>query len=162
VEAGIARILRFQHDDGGFGLWVGTPAEAHYTAYALWGLGLAREAGYAVDGAALASGAAYLKRRADETARVGARTQEIAGVGGTRAFVLYVLALAGQPQPGSLAQLYERRTLLPIYGRAYLALGLHKAGRDDLARALAAELGERVSGGGGPIMLHEDLHDLGW
>jgi uncharacterized protein YfaS (alpha-2-macroglobulin family) len=162
VEAGIAKILRFQHDDGGFGLWIGAPAEAHYTAYALWGLGLAREAGYAVDGGALASGAAYLKRRADETAGTGASTGEIAGAEGTRAFVLYVLALAGQPQPGSLAQLYERRALLPIYGRAYLALGLHKAGRDDLARALAAELGEHVPGGGGPIVLREDQRDLGW
>ena len=27
-------MLRHQHEDGGFGLWPGTPAALHYTAYA--------------------------------------------------------------------------------------------------------------------------------
>src|SRR5581483_776885 len=48
VQAGIAKMLRHQHDDGGFGLWIGAPAETHYTAVALWGLGVAKAAGFAV------------------------------------------------------------------------------------------------------------------
>jgi uncharacterized protein YfaS (alpha-2-macroglobulin family) len=46
VRAGIAKILRHQNDDGGFGLWIGAESELHYTAYALWGLEIARRGGY--------------------------------------------------------------------------------------------------------------------
>ena len=33
IQAGLAKLLRFQHDDGGFGLWIGAPPEVQYTAY---------------------------------------------------------------------------------------------------------------------------------
>src|SRR6185295_17859589 len=85
VLTGVAKILRHQHDDGGFGLWIGAPAETHYTAVALWGLGVAKAAGFAVDERALAQGAAYLKRRVGEAPASGHGGGEIAGVEGARA-----------------------------------------------------------------------------
>jgi uncharacterized protein YfaS (alpha-2-macroglobulin family) len=162
VEAGVAKILRFQHDDGGFGLWIGAPAETHYTAYGLWGLAMARAAGYEVDAAALENGAAYLKQRADERPEAGGSSGEVAGEEGDRAFAHYVLAVLGKPEPGSLAQLHERRAMLPIYGRAFLARGLWKAGQKDLARALASELGALVPGAAGPALVREGERNLDW
>jgi uncharacterized protein YfaS (alpha-2-macroglobulin family) len=160
VEAGIAKIARHQHDDGGFGLWIGTPAEPQYTAYALWGLTLAREGGYRVDARVLDSGAAYLERTVDAQPETGTSAAQIAGEDGERAFALFVLAALGKPKPGSLAQLFEHRAELPVYGQAFLARGLFKAGRADLARAVADELVAAIPGPGRTAIVHEGVRGL--
>jgi hypothetical protein len=162
VQAGIAKIFRHQHDDGGFGLWIGAEPEVHYTAYALWGLSLARAAGYPVDDRAVASGAGYLERYVDEKPGQGALAAQLAADQGDRAFAHYVLALLGKPEVGSLARLYEARAQMPIYGRAFLARGLKEAGRADLAAALAGELAALVPGTSSPAILREGERDLDW
>jgi uncharacterized protein YfaS (alpha-2-macroglobulin family) len=162
VEAGIAKIGRHQHDDGGFGLWIGTPPEAHYTAYALWGLMLARDAGYHVDERVVTSGLGYLKRYVDAHAQTGASAAEIAGAEGDRAFAHYVLAALGQPVAGSLSQLFEHRSQLPIYGKAFLARGLFKAGSTDLAHTVIAELVAAIPGAGQTAIIREGQRELGY
>jgi uncharacterized protein YfaS (alpha-2-macroglobulin family) len=159
VEAGLAKIARHQHDDGGFGLWIGTPPEAHYTAYALWGLMLARDAGYKVDEHVLTAGLAYLKRYVDARPEGGGSHGQMVGEGGDRAFAHYVLAALGKPEPGSLAQLFEHRAQLPLYGKAFLARGLFKAGNADLARTVIAELVAAIPGTGTAI-IRETERDL--
>ena len=162
VEAGLAKIARHQHDDGGFGLWIGTPPEVHYTAYGLWGLMLARAGGYQVDDKVLAAGAGYLKRFVDARPEAGTSAAQIAGEDGDRAFAHYVLAALGQAQAGSLAQLFEHRAELPIYGRAFLARGLFAAGRKDLARTLAGELVATIPGAGRAAIIQEPERGLGY
>jgi hypothetical protein len=162
VEAGIAKIGRHQHDDGGFGLWIGSPPDAHYTAYALWGLLLAREGGFRVDERVLTSGAAYLKRYVDANPEAGQNAAQIAAEEGDRAFAHYVLAALGKAEPGSLAQLFEHRGELPIYGKAFLARGLLATGRADLARALAAELVAAIPGAGQVALVRERERGLSY
>ena len=162
IQKGIDKVLRYQHDDGGFGLWIGTPPEVHYTAYGLWGLTVARAAGYSFDERILSSGAAYLKRYVDTQPGAGGSRAQIVAEAGDRAFAHYVLAVLGQPQQGSLAQMYEQRAQLPIFGRAFLARALFKAGRADVARSLVGELTALLPGTSGPAVIKEGERDLGW
>jgi alpha-2-macroglobulin len=163
IAAGIAKILRHQHDDGGFGLWPGAPPETHYTAYALWGLELARAAGHQVDEHALDSGARYLRSRLVAAAAApGGNAAELTGEIGAGAFAAHVLASLGAADAGLLAQLHERRHQLPTDGRAFLALALAAGGRRDLATAVAAELAARVPGGTGPAVVREGQPELAW
>lgn len=162
ITAGVARILRFQHEDGGFGLWIGAPPEPHYTAFALWGLGLARKAGFKVDETALASGVKYLKAHFSSSARDGGSGSEYFGNEGARAFDLYVLATLGELDEAGMAQLFETRGNLPIDARAFLAAALHRAGRTAMANTLARELVALLPVGGGPALLDEGARDLSW
>src|SRR6185295_15648038 len=125
--------------DGGFGLWIGAPAELHYTAYGLWGLEVARAGGFEVDAQAISRGARYLRSRLAEPP-VGRGADELAGEGGSRAFAHYVLAALDHAEQGGLTQLLERRAELPVFGRAFLARALVRAGRAPEGRTLATEL----------------------
>jgi alpha-2-macroglobulin len=155
VEKGIAKVLRHQHDDGGFGLWIGTPSEVHYTAYGLWGLTVARAAGYSFDERVLSSGAAYLKHYVDTQPGAGGSRTQIVAESADRAFAHYVLAILGHPEPGSLARMYEHRAELPIFGRAFLARALYKSGRTDVARSLVGEITASLPGSSGPAVIRE-------
>jgi uncharacterized protein YfaS (alpha-2-macroglobulin family) len=157
IEIGIAKILRHQHEDGGFGLWIGANPEPHYTATGLWGLSVAKAAGFQVDGAALERGAQYLR---DTISKAGiSHGTEFLGVRGTQAFAEYVLATLGHADAGVLARLYEDRATLPIYGRAFLLRALLAAGRADLAKSLADELLSAVPASG---LIHEVAGELSW
>jgi len=162
IQAGLGKLLRFQHEDGGFGLWIGAPPEVHYTAYALWGLSLARAAGYKIDDHVISNGAGYLKRYVDSKPEQGSSGSALAAEAADRAFSHYVLALVGQPEAGSLVQLYEQRARMPIFGRAFLARGLREAGRADLAATMAGELVALLPGAAGPAILREGEHDFDW
>jgi uncharacterized protein YfaS (alpha-2-macroglobulin family) len=155
VEVGIAKILRHQSEDGGFGLWIGAQPEAQYTATGLWGLSVAKAAGFKVDDEAVKKGAAYLRKHAE----FAGHGTELLGQHGTRAFAAYVLASLGQADQGTLARMFEDRASLPIYGRAFLLRALLAAGRADLSKPLAVELGALVPGTG---LIHEVKGELSW
>jgi uncharacterized protein YfaS (alpha-2-macroglobulin family) len=161
IEIGIAKILRHQHEDGGFGLWIGATPEPHYTATGLWGLSVAKAAGFKVDGDALDRGAKYLR---DSISRAGlSHGTEFLGVRGTQAFAEYVLATLGHADAGMLGRLFEDRTTLPIYGRAFLLRALLAAGRADLAKSLADELWQfAASTSESAGLVHEIPGELDW
>jgi uncharacterized protein YfaS (alpha-2-macroglobulin family) len=162
VRAGIAKIVRHQSDGGGFGLWLGTPPEVHYTAYALWGLHVAAAAGFVVPTAVLKDGARYLKAQLGDRPASGKSAAQVAGEAGARAFAHAVLAELGKGDGGALAQMFELRAQLPIYGRAFLLMALGHAGRKDLAQQLAGELAALAPAGDGPVVLRETVRDLDW
>src|SRR5437868_7477436 len=60
VKAGITRINKQQTAYGGFSLWPGGEPNAFYTAYGLWGLYLAKQAGYPVDTSRIKEALEYL------------------------------------------------------------------------------------------------------
>jgi len=155
VELGIAKILRHQHEDGGFGLWLGSSPEVQYTATGLWGLSVAKAAGFKIDDEALKKGAAYLRSHPGPTGH----GNELIGERGTEAFAAYVLASLGHADGGSLARMFEARANLPIYGRAFLLRALLAAGRTDLAKTLVGELVALVPESG---LIREVKGELSW
>jgi hypothetical protein len=169
VNAGIAKILKHQHDNGGFGLWIGAPVEQHYTAFGLWGLAVAKATGQPVDDAALESGARWLSQSLAQDPQDSNTGAHDMGAAASRAFALYVLAdlHARNIGPGAdaamLARLMDRRQTLPRYGRAFLARALFHAGKREDARNVLDELAAETKSGQGPLTVSEtDEADLWW
>ena len=141
VRAGIAKIGRHQTAYGGYSLWPGGEPEAYYTAYALWGLHIAKQAGYAVDAERITDGLAYLKDDGQKPDTERPYYNE-AGHLGSQAFALYVRAVLGDKDTQAATTLAGNGKL-PLYGKAFLARALAAGlGAKDLAvTKLVGELG---------------------
>ena len=157
VRAGIAKILRHQNDDGGFGLWIGRRLGAALHGLRPVGAGdRPSRPGYP------SRGAGHRGRRAlPEDAAAG----EAAGRWGRAArwrarperAPSYTTCWPswGRGIRGRWRALFERRRELPVYGRAFLLRALVKTERNDQARALAGELLALIPGSTGPAIVKE-------
>jgi uncharacterized protein YfaS (alpha-2-macroglobulin family) len=96
------------------------------TAYALWGLKLAKDAGYALDERAVEEAVGYLKRELSSDVTVRDYHSEM-GELASRAFALHVLSLLNRPEPGLANALLAKADTLPRYGQAFLARALAAA-----------------------------------
>lgn len=145
VRAGLAKIGRHQTAYGGFSLWPGGEPEAYYTAYALWGLYLAKQAGYPVDQARIAEGLAYLKEDGQKPNTQNPYYSE-AGNLGSQSFALYIRAALGDKDTQA-ATTMSANPKLPIYGKAFLARALAAGlgAKDPAVAKLVAELGALAS-----------------
>jgi alpha-2-macroglobulin len=63
VDAGLKRLYNFQHDDGGWGWWNNDATNPYMTAYVVYGLSLAKNAGYNIDEKILAKGIQNLQNQ---------------------------------------------------------------------------------------------------
>jgi alpha-2-macroglobulin len=130
VKTAITKINRHQTAYGGFSLWPGGEQEAYYTAYALYGLHIAKKAGYAVDDSRIEEALNYL---ANDGASPDHDTPYYSEAGdlGAQAFAVYVRALYKDKAAAAAATTLLKNAKLPIYGKAYVA------------RALAASVGAK-------------------
>lgn len=124
LDDALAKLVKNQRPDGTFGYWPESTAGAPWlTAYALWGLSVAKGAGRAVPPDAIASATRALRTflgrgaLAQDAARAPARELGLAEA----AFVVDVLAMVGAPDAGTMQQLWSRRDAMPIFARAQLA-----------------------------------------
>ena len=60
IDAGLQRLARFQHDDGGWAWWEHDTSSPYMTAYVLIGLHIAAESGAQVDADEFDRGLQYL------------------------------------------------------------------------------------------------------
>ncbi|HRC54270.1 MAG TPA: MG2 domain-containing protein [Kofleriaceae bacterium] len=147
VQAGIAKIGRHQTAYGGFSLWPGGEPEAYYTAYALWGLHLARRAGYQVDQARIDDALGYLRNDAERPGEEHPYYSE-SGKLGSQAFALYVRAVLGDKDgPGPAATALLAKPALPLYGKAFAARALAAvtSPKDPAVVKLVGELAEAAN-----------------
>jgi hypothetical protein len=146
VTEGLARLYDYQHDDGGWGWWKTDENHPFMTAYAVFGLLEARDAGYRVDQWRLANGTRALRRLYRDYS---------AAVPELKAYEAWVLvrAEAAGISPGyeengpawaraaSFDEMWAARTRMNPYGQSLLLLALDLA-KDprgaELARALEA------------------------
>jgi alpha-2-macroglobulin len=126
VNAGLQKLYRYQHSDGGWNWWEFDQTDGDMTAYVLWGLVQARDAGYLVDDQRILRGTEALitllgderewNRRADWMLTLAyARPESIAK------------APPGKPS-SPLGELYQNRSKLDAFGQASLCLALAKVG----------------------------------
>ena len=66
VDAGLKRLYDFQHSDGGWGWWTNDQTHPYMTAYVIYGLSLAREAGYDINENVFYNGLNNLKNQIDK------------------------------------------------------------------------------------------------
>src|SRR5687767_3483578 len=62
TKASLARLYDFQHQDGGWGWWKEGDSDHFMTAYVVWGMTLARQAGVVVKSESIERAVAYLDR----------------------------------------------------------------------------------------------------
>ncbi len=63
VDAGLKRLYSFQHSDGGWGWWTNDQTNPYMTAYVIYGMSLAKNAGYSVDSVSFNNGIENLTRQ---------------------------------------------------------------------------------------------------
>ena len=119
VAIGLQRLYTLQGYDGGWGWWAHGDSSPLITAYALYGMAQARDAGFVVEPRSMDHAAEYLYNWLDRTEPV------IQDHYDTRAAVLYALAEAGKGDLGRTVALFEERGRLSLFAQAYLAMTLH-------------------------------------
>jgi hypothetical protein len=123
VKAGIMRINKQQTPYGGFSLWPDGEPNAFYTAYGLWGLYLAKQAGYRVDASRIDEALSYLANdglNPDKNQPVYSEMGNLAA----QAFSAYVRALYKDKGAAAVATNLLTEGKLPIYGKVYAARAL--------------------------------------
>ncbi len=132
------RLYNFQHADGGWGWWKDGDSDHFMTAYVVWGMTLARQAGISIKPESLARAASYLdKELVEEEASYD-----------QQAWMLHALAAyqssekhaAGDFQGKAFNNLWTNRDKLNAYTRSLLALSAHYFGYQEQARTLIANL----------------------
>jgi hypothetical protein len=122
VNLGLQRLISQQNFDGGWGWWAGEQSDPFLTAYVLLGLVEARRSDFTVEDWIVDNTVNYLKQNLAVPQDITEPWQA-----NRQAFILYVLAEAGQDEMSRAVTLFEQREQLDIFGRAYLALAMHLA-----------------------------------
>ncbi len=135
TAAGIGRLRDAQRGDGAWGWWPGGDADAWMTAYAVWGLALARDAGVEFERGMLDRGAEWLLANLAEEGR------DV----DTRAWMVHALASAGNAHgdprfQAAFARAFEARGDLQAYGKALLCLAATRTDRAKEAAVLSRNL----------------------
>ncbi len=135
----LTRLYDFQHADGGWGWWKDGDSDRFMTAYVVWGLSLANEAGMDVRSDVLARAAEFLRNQLVEEENQPDML----------AWMLHALANNGtQPDERTDRQrtrLWDMRTKLNPYTRALFALAENKYGNAERSRILAQNVPNGVS-----------------
>ncbi len=139
VEEGLSKLYQRQHDDGGWGWWRSREGKGqsypHLTAYVVFAMDKAREAGFEVKGGVIERGLGYLRGEL-----VTARDLTSYREANQQAFILYVMAEQGEGETGRegdkeierhVDDLFESRDKLSHYGRAFLALAMGLVNEND-------------------------------
>ncbi|MCK4342727.1 MAG: alpha-2-macroglobulin, partial [Phycisphaerae bacterium] len=145
VRASLERLYDFQRNDGGWGWWKrpNKPSDHFMSAYVVWGLTLARDAGLDIHDDALDRGVKYLRKEL-----VGEELNL-----DTQAWMLHALAVHRSVtkergfkkyEKAAYQNLYDSRDRLNSYSRALLALCAHYYGKDGHARVLVRNLANGV------------------
>lgn len=126
VAIALQKLYARQASDGGWPWWDGDQTDTLITAYAIWGLHEAQNAGYTVNGAAITRGISYLRQHLREVEQLEGRFKL-----NRQAFLLYVLAKVDIAPTNFLNDLFNARASLDIYAQGLLAQALALTDRED-------------------------------
>ncbi|MFW6162450.1 MAG: MG2 domain-containing protein, partial [Planctomycetota bacterium] len=131
ISKGLARIYAAQRSDGGWGWWPGARrTDPWMTAYAVYGLSLAREAGVEIEDSRLQRGIGALRQR----------LVHLEDRDDTMAWCLYVLSRHKIKEDKWLERTWNRREKLNAYTRALMALAFHQLGDRERATIMLRNL----------------------
>jgi hypothetical protein len=127
--AGVKRLVNFQKKNGAWGWFSGDAPNPFMTAYVVYGLALAKQAGVPVDQAVIDRGIVYLKS--------SLKTIENRDL---RAYICFSMTAAGEKDREPLLGLVKDQDKLSSYGLSVLALALVNSGEHqpaiDILKAL--------------------------
>ena len=120
IDVALQRLYNWQNADGGWGWWGSQESDSLTSAYVVMGLALTREAGYNINDDVLSRGLGYVRSQLRSVKSFTEPYQL-----NRQAFLLYVLARAGEPEVSYTVKLYDLRQDMAIYTRAMLAHTLY-------------------------------------
>ena len=126
VNIALQKLYTRQRADGGWPWWSGLETNTLTSAYVVFALMEAQEAGYTVSDGVINSGVRYLRRQIDDVDDLTGRFRL-----NRQTFVAYVLAQAGEPPADHLSRLFDERQELDLYARAYLAQAIYLMDAED-------------------------------
>jgi uncharacterized protein YfaS (alpha-2-macroglobulin family)/tetratricopeptide (TPR) repeat protein len=139
TKQSLERLYDFQHADGGWGWWKQGDSDHFMTAYVVWGMTLAKQAGIDVKTDVLSRGVDFLARElVEEETNYDAQ-----------AWMLHALAVyhkaqnwsqVGKFQETAFRNLWTNRDKLNAYTRSLLALSAHNYGYREQAKILIENL----------------------
>jgi len=121
-QVGIAlqRVYTWQNPDGGWGWWGKQKSDPQTSAYVVMGLVEAKDAGYLVENSALERGINFLQSQILPSSNLGETYLK-----NRQAFILYVLARAGEPNVSFTVKLFDQRQSMDYFARAFLMKTLY-------------------------------------
>jgi len=134
VNKGVLHLLTLQNSDGGWGWWQGDESDAYITAYVLFGLAKAREAGFNLPASVINNATSYISNNMS----LPDRTTEAWKLDRT-AFELFALKTSGTVNQAYTNSLYILRPQLSPWAKALLILSL------DLASSSSDQLPTLIS-----------------
>jgi hypothetical protein len=139
TKASMERLSDFQHADGGWGWWKDGDSDHFMTAYVVWGMTLANQAGVNVSSNALSRAVAYLdKELVEEETSYDAQAWMV------HALSVYHAAVKREEvakfQQTAFTNIWNNRERLNAYTRALLALAAHNYGYALQAKTLVENL----------------------
>jgi uncharacterized protein YfaS (alpha-2-macroglobulin family) len=140
LEEGLGKLLAAQHEDGGWSWWRTGESNAYTSAYVLFGLLRAQEAGVPVNESAVQRAIDYLQP-ATPLHKTAMENWELDRL----AFQNFVLVQAGAGDEGKVDFLYRDRERLSPWAQALLAMSLEALqpgdeGTDERAQTLLSDL----------------------
>jgi hypothetical protein len=136
VQAALQRIYAKQHYDGGWNWWDGEKSDPQTSAYVVYGLIEAKDSGYDISESVLSRGIKYLTENVPDLKRNDPTWKY-----NRTAFMLYVLARADELRPSQVNFIYEYKTSLGLYGKAYLAQAMYMLdAQDERVASLLSDL----------------------
>jgi alpha-2-macroglobulin len=143
VRQSLERLYSMQHSDGGWGWWKNDSTDHFMTAYALWGLTLAKEAGVDVREDVLRNAANYLSNElVEEELNYDMQAWELHAIATYKHSLIRGANAAGPgaPERKALENLWTNRDRLNSYTRALFALSAHYFGDAEKSQALVRNL----------------------
>ncbi len=116
VNIALQKLYSRQRANGGWPWWDGERTNTLVTAYVVQALLEARDAGYDVRENVINQGVRYLQSNLPDADGLNGRYKN-----NRQAYLVYVLARAGEPNAGQIERLYNLREDLNLYARGYLA-----------------------------------------
>ena len=151
VDAGLKRLYGFQHSDGGWGWWTNDLTNPFMTAYVVYGLSIAKSAGYEIRSDVISKGLSSMKNSLNNNLDPT-----------TKAYVLYSMAIAEGKDTEKYK--YELDKLLEEnindYARSLIAMTYQIMGDNEKALKVAGDLENRAvsSGEGGAYWEGQSFH----
>lgn len=139
TKAGLERLYDFQHSDGGWGWWKQGESDHFMTAYVVWGMTLAGEAGIEIRTDVVERAANFLdKELVEEEKNFDAQAWMLHALAERHA--ARKKAEVEKFQNVAFENLWNNRDNLNAYTRALLALAAHNFGYNDRAKTLVENL----------------------
>ncbi len=126
INIALDKLYNWQNGDGGWGWWSQQESNPYLTAYVVYGMIEARDAGFTVRPDSLSHGEEYLKGQLKASAR------DLSGYeADVQAWFSFVLSEDNQAPTQTINSLFDERAKLSHYAKAYLAMALGNANKSD-------------------------------